>query len=113
MRIQISGVAPKALERRMAMSGDTPAWPLMRRERVVRLTPSAFAPAVTDRPNGSRQLSRTDSPGCGGFFMGMGVFSFSLVVVDEIDSARVAILQAENNPPVRPHSNRPEAFPRS
>lgn len=48
MRIQMSGVAPKALASRMAMAGDTPDWPLMRRERVVRLTPNAFAPSVTD-----------------------------------------------------------------
>src|SRR5271154_2988476 len=108
MRIHMSGVAPKALERRMAMSPETPAWPLMRRERVVRLTPSAFAPSVTDRPNGSRQLSRTDRPGCGGFFIGIGVSPSILVIVDQIDSVGVAIRQAKNDSPVGPHRHGPE-----
>src|SRR5579862_4262570 len=72
----MSGVAPKALASRMAISVDTPACPLISRESVVRLTPNAFAASVTDRPNGSRQLSRTDWPGCGGIFMVIGVFSF-------------------------------------
>ena len=42
--------------------------------------------------------------------MGIGVFSFKLVVVDQLDSVGVAIRKAENNPPVGSHRHRPEAL---
>jgi hypothetical protein len=40
-------------------------------ESCLRLTPSFFAASVTLRLSGSRQSWRTDSPGCGGFFIGI------------------------------------------
>src|SRR5712692_3366584 len=38
---------------------------------VCRVTPSASAPSVTDRPKGSRHAVRILRPGWGGFFIGM------------------------------------------
>jgi hypothetical protein len=71
------GGCAESLAIRIAISGDTPAWPLISLESVVRLTPRTFAASVTERENGSRQLSRADSPGWGGFFIGIASSSFS------------------------------------
>jgi hypothetical protein len=48
----------------------------------LRLTPSFLAASVTLSPKGSRQSWWTESPGCGGFFIGMA--PCSLVVVDQV-----------------------------
>src|SRR5271169_2330186 len=45
---------------------------------VCRLTPRTSAPWVTERPKASRQALRILRPGCGGFFIGMGLFLLSL-----------------------------------
>ena len=42
--------------------------------------------------------------------MGIGVYSFKLVVVHQIDSAGVAVRKAENNAPVGAYCHRPEAL---
>jgi hypothetical protein len=39
--------------------------------RVCRVTPSTFAPSVTDNPKGSRHAVLMLRPGCGWFFIGM------------------------------------------
>jgi len=63
-------VLPRAFSNRTAISGDTPALRLIRRDNAARVTPRALAPSVTLTPNSSRQ-SRIMSPGWLGFFMGM------------------------------------------
>ena len=60
------GGAAKALARRIAISGEIPHVPFTTRDRVWRVTPSHFAPSVTVRPSGSRQLIFTDKPGWAG-----------------------------------------------
>lgn len=65
------GIRPAGLSRRIAISGEIPAWPLMTRDSVCRATPNTFAPLVTVRPKGSRQASLIEKPGWGGFFIGM------------------------------------------
>jgi hypothetical protein len=55
----------------MAISGEMPAFSLTRLFSACRLTPSARAAAVTVSLMGSRQVTRTCLPGCGGFFMTM------------------------------------------
>ena len=54
---------PNAFDSRIAISGKTPALPLIRRDSAARLTPSTLAVSVTDSPSGSRQSTRTDRPG--------------------------------------------------
>ena len=79
------------------MSGDTPDWPLMRRERVVRLTPSALAPSVRDRPQAIEPDSKA---GIRRVLYMHWRFLFKLVVVDQFDSVGVTICKAENDSPV-------------
>src|ERR1700675_1390896 len=80
---------------------------------VCRVTPRTSAPAVTDRPKGSRHAVRILRPGCGGFFIGMvfcSLFIAYLVVVGQFNVKRVRSFKAEDNTPVRPHSDRPKTF---
>src|SRR5579862_3274465 len=84
---------------------DLPAMTLLRAWRV---TPRILAPSEIDSPRGSRHALRMLRPGCGGFFMVMGVFSFSLVVVDQFNVESVFSLKPENNAPVCPDGHRPE-----
>ena len=63
-----------------------------------------------NRPSGSRQETRTTLPGCGGFFMGMGVLLYS-VIVDAFNVVRILTLEAEDDAPVGVHGDRPIASP--
>src|SRR5665213_96568 len=90
------------------VSGEMPLLPLTRLLSAWRETWSSFAASVTDRPSGSRQSSRTDCPGCGGFFIGIG-FCASLVVIDQIDIGDVAAIEAEDDSPIGPYRDTPEA----
>src|ERR1700722_9977666 len=69
--------------------------------------PMAVAAAATDRPRSSR-FSRTNAPGCGGFFIAIGPPHCSMVV-HKIDIACVTGFEAEDDAPVRPHGDRPES----
>src|ERR1019366_3316962 len=92
----VSSVLPKALVSRIAISGLMPDLPLTMLLRVCRVTPRIFAPAVTDRPSGSRQALRTMRPGCAGFFMGMSRFLLRfLVVIDQLQRQMRRHLQYE------------------
>jgi site-specific recombinase XerD len=64
----VSGVLPNAFVSRMAISGLMPDLPLMTLLSACRVTPSSFAPSVTDSPDGSRHALRTIRPGWAGFF---------------------------------------------
>src|ERR1017187_10427593 len=75
MRNHVSGVLPNALVSRIAISGLIPDLPLTTLLSACRVTPKTFAPAVTDRPKGSRQSCRTMRPGCTGFFIGRVLLS--------------------------------------
>src|SRR5208283_1494750 len=85
-----------------------PDLPLTILLRVCRLTPRIFAPAVTDRPKGSRQSCRTTRPGWTGFFMGMSFLL--LVVVDQFNVKGVSSFKTENNAPVGAYRHRPQPF---
>jgi hypothetical protein len=63
------------------------------------VTPRILAPWEIDNPKGSRQALRILRPGCGGFFMLIGVFS--LVVIHQFNIKRVFSLKSKNNAPVR------------
>src|SRR5665213_380637 len=91
------------------LSGEIPLLPLTMLFTAWRVTPSTLAAPVTDSPSGSKQSSRTDSPGCGGFFIGMVFSPFSLVVIDQINIGHVVALEAENDSPVRPHRDAPKS----
>src|ERR1017187_718865 len=76
--------------------------------RACRVTPRILAPSEIDNPKGSRHALRMLRPGCGGFFMVMGVFSFSLVVVDQFNIESIFSLKSENDAPVCAYRHRPE-----
>src|SRR5574337_1506710 len=106
-----SGLLPKALDSRMAISGEMPAFSFTRLFRVCRLTPRRAAASVTVMPSGSMHSWRTILPGCGGFLIRMAHSpSYMLVVVDQFNIVRVAFLEAENDTPVCPDSHAPEAL---
>ena len=92
------------------MCGLIPDLPLMTLLRVRRLTPRTFAPSVTDNPKGSRQAVLNAASGVRRVFHGQDVSPPLLVVVDQFNIECVRALKAENNTPVRPHRDSPEAF---
>src|ERR1035437_6538364 len=92
----------------MAICGLMPDLPLTILVRVCRVTPRTFAPAVTDRPKGSRQSCRTMRPGCTGFFMGIVVFP--LVVVDQFNVKGVGSFKTKHDAPVGAYRHRPQTF---
>jgi len=74
----------------------------------LRVTPSASAASVIVKPKGSMHCRNTTPPGCGGFFMVMGWFLFSVVI--DIINILSAFVETEKHPPVGAYSNRPKAF---
>src|SRR5579883_1006962 len=91
MPSHVSGELPNAFDRRIAISGEIPLLPLTILFSAWRVTPSAFAASAILRPSGSRQLSRTEMPGCGGFFIGMGPSRFSMIIVVQPSSIVVFV----------------------
>ena len=67
-------------------------------ESVLRLTPRAFAAAVTLRPRGSRHKSRSTSPGCGGLCMSIAGSLLMIVLI--IHGHRVGALEQKRHTPV-------------
>lgn len=63
---QLSGLPPKAFDKRMAITGVTQECPFKRLDSVFLVIPSPAAASVTVSPKGSRHISRISSPGCGG-----------------------------------------------
>ena len=66
----VSALPPKALSSLIAISGEIPAF----RDKVIQSLaryPESFRRFSYGDPRGSMQSARTDSPGCGGFFMGI------------------------------------------
>jgi len=61
----------KAIDNQTTISGLMPERPFKMLDRVLRLTPSAWAASVMLRPRGSRQGSRKTSPGWGGLYIFM------------------------------------------
>jgi hypothetical protein len=60
----VSAVLPNACSNRIAISGDTPLWPLSSYDSPSRVTPRPFAASVTERPSGSRHSTfRSDFAG--------------------------------------------------
>src|SRR5260370_37535832 len=71
-------------------------------------TPRRKAAAVTERPAGIRQSSRTISPGWGGLNISMTMRL--LVVIFQIDVGGVFALDVEGQPGVPVHPCRPAPF---
>src|SRR5467141_936234 len=88
--MSVSIFTPKAFSMRSAMSPDRSALPLSRLDKAGRETRSAAAAAVTDKPAGWMISVRMKSPGWGGFFMGIVLSSFQ-VVVDQFNSEAIKI----------------------
>src|SRR5579859_1051075 len=109
MRNQVSAVLPKALDSRIAISGLMPDLPFTTLLRACRVTPSTFAPAVTESPRGSRQSWRTTWQGWTGVFMGME-FSSSLMVVNQFNVEGILSVKAEYDAPIGPDGHGPESF---
>src|SRR5271165_1521082 len=93
-----SALPPKALWRRIAISGEIPLLPLTRLLSACRVTPSAWAPLVTLKLRGSRQSCRTDNPGWGGFFM--RITRAPSVIVHQIDISRIAVFETKDDAPI-------------
>src|ERR1035437_6274089 len=106
MPSHVSSVLPNALVSRIAISGLMLDLPLTTLVRVCRVTPRISAPAVTDRPSGSRHALRTMCPGCAGFFIGMS-FSPS-VVIDQFNVKCGGFFKTKHDAPVGPHCHRPK-----
>src|SRR6185437_4572656 len=70
--MRVSILTPKAFSKRKAMSPERSAFPLSKLDRVGRETRNALAAAVTVSTAGSIISVLMKSPGCGGFFMGIG-----------------------------------------
>src|SRR5712672_3537134 len=68
--------------------------------------PSPLAALLTDTPS-SLRLSPISSPGWGGFFISTTSPS---MIVDKVDINGLAVLEPENDPPVRSHGHRPIAL---
>ena len=74
------------------------------------------------KPSGSIHWRRTKPPGWGGFFIGMGWFSFSGIlprqsfrgnasmIVEIIYVERIAVSETKDHSPVSPDRDRPKAF---
>jgi len=60
---QLSAEVPNAMDKRTAISGLIPARPFRMAERVLRLTPNAWAACVTLTPSGSKQRVLMIAPG--------------------------------------------------
>src|ERR1022692_2739646 len=93
----------------MAISADIRALPFKTRERVCRATPNTSAPSVTVKPNGSKQASLIEWPGCGGIFIAICVISF-LVVVHQINIEFIAVFEPEYDAPVTADADAPVRF---
>ncbi len=63
MPSQASGLEPKAFESRIAISIEIPDLSFTSSDSACRVTPSALAASVTERPSGSRHCRRTIPPG--------------------------------------------------
>src|SRR6202011_3752746 len=87
MRMSVSIFTPKAFSMRSAMSPERSALPLSRLDRAGRETCSAAAAAVTERRAGTIISVRIKSPGWGGFFIGIVLTPFILVVIFQIHVA--------------------------
>jgi hypothetical protein len=61
IKVSISG--PNAFSIRIAISAESDARSFSRADRAGRVTPNAFAAAVTERPRGSKITDLTNTPG--------------------------------------------------
>src|SRR6266852_9264736 len=112
MRMRVSILTPKAFSMRRAMLPESEAWPFRRLDKAGRETRKAAAAAVTESPAGSMISVRMKSPGCGGFFMAMGIAPSMLMIVFQIQVADFEIrsVNAERQTPVACYGQAPSAF---
>jgi hypothetical protein len=103
-RGHVSASPPNTLPRWIAISAEIPLLPLTRLLRVCRVTPNASAVSVIVRPGGSVQSCRADGPGGAGFSW-HGHSCCFLVVIDQINIGRVALLKAKDDAPIGTHGN--------
>ena len=82
--IHISLLVFKARERRTAISGLMPIWPLIKRDKVMRPAPSALAASVTDKFESSSKVRLMTLPGCGGLCINiiLPIYTLVLVIID-------------------------------
>jgi len=95
------------MDNRTAISGLIPDRPFRMLDRVLRLTPSAWAASVTLRPKGPRQSTRRISPGWGG----LCIFMVESVVVFIINILNVEARKLECHTPAPAYPDSPNALP--
>lgn len=106
---QPCSVPPKALDSLTAISGDMPRFPFTSSDSVLRDTPRVRAASVIVRRRGSMHSSNTIVPGCGGFFMVIGIAEVLSVVIDIID-VFCSIVETKNHSPIGAYRYSPKAF---
>jgi hypothetical protein len=89
--MSVSILTPKAFSMRRAILPESAALPFKRLDKAGRETCKAAAAAVTESPAGSMISVRMKSPGCGGFFMAIGIALSTLMIVFQIQVADFAI----------------------
>ena len=98
MPSHVSGLEPKALESRIAISTETPLCSLTNSDKDWRVTPICSAALVTDKPSGSRHCRLMIPPGCGGFFITIALPSSMVVNIIYINY--IAIIEPKNYSPI-------------
>src|SRR5258708_37870728 len=112
MRMRVSILTPKAFSIRRAMLPESAALPFKRLDKAGREICKAAAAAVTESPAGSMISVRMKSPGCGGFFMAMGIAPSMLMIVFQIQIVDFTIrsVNAERQTPVAGYGQAPGTF---
>src|SRR2546428_2901121 len=110
--MRVSILTPKAFSIRRAILPESAALPFKRLDKAGREICKAAAAAVTERPAGSMISVRMKSPGCGGFFMAMGIAPSMLMIVFQIQVANFEIrgVNAERQTPIACYGQAPGAF---
>ncbi len=94
----------------MAISGLIPAFPFTTLLRACRVTPRTFAPAVTDRPRGSRRGAPHAATGVRRILHSHAVSRSWLVIIDQFNIVCIVALKAKHDAPICPDRYRPESF---
>src|SRR5258708_11111521 len=110
--MRVSILTPKAFSIRRAILPESAALPFKRLDKAGREIRKAAAAAVTERPAGSMISVRMKSPGCGGFFMAIGIAPSTLMIVFQIQVADFEIrgVNAERQTPVACYGQAPSAL---
>jgi hypothetical protein len=91
----------------MAISGETPALPLIIFDKVGRETPKTIAALVTLNPSASIQSCFKMLPGCAGFFI---IDTSSSVIINKINGFSAVLSECEYDPVSARNLHAPETL---